>query len=248
MALFHEFIIFSFEGVTKLLTLEAEEKWNPYNVVDIRQRLTNQGLDVKNLSYLPIMEDSIDWQNSIRDYMQEYLTVFYPNNDALLEDKVAVEWYSQLNEYVKGITQYTSLKEAKEPINEVLRICEIFMVVSVIIHECLGSLAYNLHADPYTIPNRMRKGKTFEEKLPSRYEQKLATLACYATTIESPKIFRDWSYMAPPTDKDGKAVEIMKNFYETMKKIGERIKKRNESRAYPTNVLTPERLNCSIAV
>jgi len=217
--------------------------------------MAHNGIDRKNLTWAPVLEDMEDWWITIQTYVGHYLHLYYPDDKHLLQDTSVCKWYSEVGKIVKGSTNYPQLSDAPDACQQVIDCISVIIYVSTVFHEVAGSDSYRM-CNPYVISTRWRKGKTLEERISPLFVALRARNVGLATTIRSPVYFTDWSYMAaPPRDKSDeekdrheKVVKLMKDYKGEMAAVGDRIKGRNKYRVYPLPMLLPENLECSIAV
>jgi len=237
---------FTQEGLDEFCK-KAVDDLNPFEL-HVPTWLRRNGITKHMLQFIPILQDAYDWWEIMYKYCTDYINIFYPEQDDVLKDSKVVECYNHLSKYVKNLVHYPELKDYKDPRRELSKLIAMYMHISCIIHQFSGAGTYILSATPYRISLQWREGRQLEEKISSVYAAIRARNAAFSTTIRAPRLYRDWSYMAPPKDPEGKAAKLMKGFYDEMTAIGKRIDARNKTRAYSTRGLHPDVLGCSVSV
>jgi hypothetical protein len=165
--------------------------------------LVSRGLPMDQLAWAPILEDSLDWWATFSKYCEDYLRIFYKDDRTVLMDPIVCAWYAALPKMVRGSTATATLAECAKPFREIVDLCTLIMFVSSVYHERVGSEGYRLGADPYVVSSQWREGRTLEEKISTYFISIRRRSGLLATTARGPRLFQDWSYMAPPSDING---------------------------------------------
>ncbi len=205
--------------------------------------LAARGLDIDDLEWCPALADAAAWWALLRDYVRDYLAVAYPDDRALAADAELGAWTHCLEDHVPGCA-----RAGAGPRELITEACAAMIFAGTVYHEIVGAQVWELASSPYRLSGRLRRGDTPETMIASRLESMRAVMIAFGTTIRSPRLMRDWSYLAPPGPARGELAAVMGDFLPRMRALQRALARRNDARPIPYTLLDPANLECSVAV
>jgi hypothetical protein len=116
-----------------------------------------------DLSWAPILEDSLSWWDAMEDYARGYLALYYPSPGSAAADPVLRAWHAKILEICAGASEYSSLEAAGAAgadVEELVRLATIQIWNGSVQHEILGNGTWRT-VNPFESPSmRWRTPRT----------------------------------------------------------------------------------------
>ena len=227
---------FTWKGICQLVPLGLKVfDWSGYNMPDAFaargvQEIIDRGL-------YPFGEDALLIWKTIRNYVDDYLSQYYRDDEGVADDTALQLAFRELDPAVAKPIRATNLDELS------LAITRLIQMVSVE-HKMVSGIAYDFFTHPYYFPALARPGETAEEAVPFREEAEQSIFFRHAISSMSWRLRSDWTDWA----LDMKGADAMRRFQDGLTAAGREIDARNLRRKYPFRHLHPDELEVSVAV
>lgn len=226
----------SWKGWQQLIPAGWEAfEWEEYDIPDVFARRGTDALIAQGL--YPFGEDATLIWNVYRQYVDDYLSQYYPDDAAIANDAVLQAALTHMDPVVpKPLRAQTRA--------ELAQILTRFISMVSLEHKLVSGIAFDYLSHPYWFPTVAHEAPTVEEAAPYREEAEANVMFRYAISAQAWLMLEDWSFVA----LDDKGRGALQRFREALKAAGGEIDARNARRKVPFPHLHPDGLETSVAV
>ncbi len=216
--------------------------------------IKNRHMGNPNLVY-PYRDDGKLWWQESQEFAFDYLSLYYANDDAVIQDYELQAWAAELggakSENNCGLTDFptafTSVKQLAEIVGHILFITTAHhSAVHYPQYECAGyppNMPFSSYLAPLTSPDEYQSEEQIVKFFP-RYS--MAFQQAFIFYLTNFKVNKAGQY---DLDKfDVEAQQLIKNHQKNLLSIGEKIDKANAYRKYPYPYMHPNNVPNSVTV
>eukprot|EP00466_Bigelowiella_natans_P019698 jgi/Bigna1/144649/aug1.89_g19357 len=174
----------------------------------------------------PFGRDYLDFFNIVMKFSKSFLSVWYKNDNDLMDDKEMVDFHDKLHGVKDSHLPY--LHSSAKPMK---------LFATTLAAAIVGGMVAEYLKDPTFMAAKIRAGETYAC-------MNIAML----TGFKAPMLMGDYSHMLEGVEKEEEAKQVFAAFQEDLKDFAKEIKSRNEKRKFPCNAFNPERILSSVSI
>ena len=221
---------FTYEGLAKLVKHGVESApFEPFP-----KWLENSGLAGLSDGDYPYATDGLALYEVCRDYVEDYLEIFFPG-ESIVSDPAVQAWWEQL----ATAAPRSGLGTLRTRAQVIDLVAQIIFAVSGL-HSHVGANTRYL-ADPSFVGGKVRAGSEF----PDMQSTFLIFSLNAVTGVYQPKLLDDYTHIFLEHHKE-EAVEVFEQFQNSLIALGHDIDSRNESRSMPLRSFHPAVLDSGV--
>eukprot|EP00484_Ammonia_sp_Unknown_P027092 CAMPEP_0197047194 /NCGR_PEP_ID=MMETSP1384-20130603/22725_1 /TAXON_ID=29189 /ORGANISM="Ammonia sp." /LENGTH=593 /DNA_ID=CAMNT_0042479075 /DNA_START=92 /DNA_END=1873 /DNA_ORIENTATION=+ len=190
----------------------------------------------------PIATDMREYWQITRKFVDEYLSVYFRDDDELAHDKYVQSWYQQMLNALLVPTESEYRHDTKQNLVLVLThlICN-----STAWHQYAGNAIQEYLRRPNWGGSKIRDGESTQADIQAYIQ---AITIGILTGLPMPDLVNDWKFVLLEDEHQKETQRIFDEWQSELKEMSKRVNERNLHRRMPIVFVDPARLDCSVGI